>query len=260
MKEMIDHIYGGGYVAEPEPDGRPAPTPSRVVGDSVRALRKAKGWTQQQLADRLAELGVALDQSTIARIEYRRPDKPRRSRKAADEPKPRRVEQQRKVTVDEAYALAAALCVPISALMVPRESRRSVAVTPTVTVPGRTAYRAFLGEVSLTAATPEDLQFFEAARPDFEREAFQRLPWLRLLVSEVNRLVESATISGESAAARSALFRFYFERVQHVLDEIGLDATQPEQRQSERDQGAERSRQATKTEQLDDQASAEGDN
>lgn len=40
-----------------------------TFGDNVRRLRKARGWTQGQLADRLREGGIDLHQTTIAKIE-----------------------------------------------------------------------------------------------------------------------------------------------------------------------------------------------
>lgn len=47
-----------------------AKTPSTVVGEQVRALRKRRNWNQTQLAERLEQLGcVGWRQSKIARVE-----------------------------------------------------------------------------------------------------------------------------------------------------------------------------------------------
>jgi transcriptional regulator with XRE-family HTH domain len=73
-------------------------TPSDVVGARVRALRKARDWTTDQLAQRCAELGAPeLTDQVLFNIEAGRPDKEKRRR--------------RYVTVEELLVLAQALTV-----------------------------------------------------------------------------------------------------------------------------------------------------
>src|SRR4051794_126131 len=43
--------------------------PTQVFGRRVREARSRLGWTQQQLADRVTELGRTTDRATIARTE-----------------------------------------------------------------------------------------------------------------------------------------------------------------------------------------------
>ncbi len=47
----------------------PQLTPSEAFIRTVRAARNRRGWNQQQLAERLTELGVPTAQSTVARLE-----------------------------------------------------------------------------------------------------------------------------------------------------------------------------------------------
>ena len=43
--------------------------PSEIFAERVRAVREARRWNQQDLADRLAEIGAATDRATVARTE-----------------------------------------------------------------------------------------------------------------------------------------------------------------------------------------------
>lgn len=73
-----------------------------------KARRHRRGWTQQQLADAVAEHGGLLDRATVAKIETNR----------------------RSVSIDELLLLAAALNVPPPLLLVPLGSEDRVEVTP----------------------------------------------------------------------------------------------------------------------------------
>jgi len=44
------------------------PMPDRIA-DNVRALRRARSWSQQQLADKVAGYGVPMNRQAIAKIE-----------------------------------------------------------------------------------------------------------------------------------------------------------------------------------------------
>ena len=65
-----------------------------IVGANVKKIRQAKGWSQQQLSDKLETMAVYVCRGSISRIEDRR----------------------RTVTDIEIYGLASVLNVPISAL------------------------------------------------------------------------------------------------------------------------------------------------
>lgn len=41
----------------------------KVLGANVKALRKARGWTQQHLSDLLIEEGVNIRQTSLAKLE-----------------------------------------------------------------------------------------------------------------------------------------------------------------------------------------------
>src|SRR5689334_13386641 len=76
---------------------RPSRPPSELFAEQMRIVRERKGLNQQQIADRLEEFGVAMDQRTISKIE----------------------QGKRGISLDDAVAIAAALgstpadlCVP----------------------------------------------------------------------------------------------------------------------------------------------------
>jgi transcriptional regulator with XRE-family HTH domain len=48
---------------------RPLSTPEDAVARGIREARRRRGWTQQNLADRLAAIGYPLDRSTLAKLE-----------------------------------------------------------------------------------------------------------------------------------------------------------------------------------------------
>ena len=77
---------------------------------SVKTARKRRDWNQQQLAERLTELGVPTAQSTVARLE----------------------KGQRGVSLDEAVALGVALDVSLAHLIGgPAVEGDEIALTPT---------------------------------------------------------------------------------------------------------------------------------
>jgi transcriptional regulator with XRE-family HTH domain len=88
--------------------------PGAVLGIRVRELRTGKNLSQSGLATRLDELGIRLDRSAIARIER----------------------GARTVSIDEAIALAAALDVPLHALLLPhlQPVDEEFELTPALTV------------------------------------------------------------------------------------------------------------------------------
>lgn len=64
-------------------------TPEDAIARGIRDARRRRGWTQQDLADRLAEVGYPLDRSTLAKLEA--------------------TKKARGISVNDAIAIAAAL-------------------------------------------------------------------------------------------------------------------------------------------------------
>jgi transcriptional regulator with XRE-family HTH domain len=96
----------------------------------VREVRERRGWTQQQLAERLRELGVPIDRTKVNRVET----------------------GARAVSVDDALAIAAALGVSPSVLFFPLARSELVRVTPVRVVSAEEGRRWFRGEQPLHPA------------------------------------------------------------------------------------------------------------
>lgn len=79
-----------------------------VVRERIRELRRQRGFTQQDLADALARLGLLTDRATVARIEI----------------------GQRRLTLNEAFAAAQALGVAPVHLFVPTDSNEPINIGP----------------------------------------------------------------------------------------------------------------------------------
>jgi transcriptional regulator with XRE-family HTH domain len=94
------------------------PTPSDVVAGRVREVRRKRGLTVAQLAERCAELGMpGLTEQAIYNLEAGRADKQGRRRRA--------------VTVDELLALSLALDVaPVHLLVSPDTDGEPQEITP----------------------------------------------------------------------------------------------------------------------------------
>lgn len=81
---------------KPSGDGR-----RLTLGDNVRRLRKARGWSQVQLSVRLKDAGLTLGQTDLSRLELQNPSGKR----------------PRLVMVEDLFSLALALdCPPLSLL------------------------------------------------------------------------------------------------------------------------------------------------
>ncbi len=149
----------------------PPEAPSRVVARRLRAVRKSKAWSQQDLARRLAELGAPTDRATLARTE------------AGD----------RGVSLDDTIMLAAALDVSPLALVLPDNEDTPVAVAPRY--PYRAEYfrRWFCGLAPLPAFADV------GAGGDMTEEEFDKQPlhtpegkqWDRHALAERARFFES---------------------------------------------------------------------
>lgn len=84
-----------------------------MFADRLKEVREGKGWTQQRLAQELQELGDALTQGTIARIETK---------------------AIRRISLDDALAIAAALGVSPLHLLAPTDDDSKVAITAKLSV------------------------------------------------------------------------------------------------------------------------------
>lgn len=116
---MVDRSVAGRAAARAA-----AKSPSQVFGPYVRSTRKVKEWSQQDLAERLEELGHPLDRSAIARIET----------------------GGRAVSLDEALAICAALGVSPVHMIVPQAHEDFVAIAPKLRPPGLAARSWIRGE------------------------------------------------------------------------------------------------------------------
>jgi transcriptional regulator with XRE-family HTH domain len=99
-------------VSEGWEDETVAKAPSKVLAGEVARLRRARGWSTEQLSDRLRELGVLLHPTAITKLE----------------------KGDRGVSLDEAFALAVAFKVPLSLMALPLREGADVALTPTTRV------------------------------------------------------------------------------------------------------------------------------
>jgi transcriptional regulator with XRE-family HTH domain len=143
------------------------PTPSDVVAEHVRAVRRRRGLTAAQLAQRCAELGVPeLTEQALYNIETGRPDKEGRRR--------------RDVSVDELLVLAAALDIAPEYLVVPFDDEMPYQVTPTVTAPAEYVRKWVQGDHGLPGVTDWYLYAVEVPKSEWAKmmdgyKAMQRL-------------------------------------------------------------------------------------
>jgi transcriptional regulator with XRE-family HTH domain len=80
--------------------------PSEVFAERMQEVRERRRWSQQELADRLDELGWPTDRSTLARIEGK----------------------SRGVSLNDAVAIAAALGPSLNSMVVPLGSPKGVQI------------------------------------------------------------------------------------------------------------------------------------
>lgn len=140
--------------------------PSEVLAHELSAVRQRKGWTQQQLADRLKEIGAPLDRVMVAKIE----------------------KGLRGVSVDEALALAVALGVSPLALLLPRTGAAKVRLAARSQVMSLIARDWIRGTAPLDDF---DERFFFEEVSDDEYLAYKR-PEVRELVQITAALVNNA--------------------------------------------------------------------
>lgn len=86
-------------------DTEGSPSPEDRLGRRIRYERDRRGWSQSELADRLAEFGISLHFTAIAKMEQRD------------------VERPRAIRLDEAFALAQVFGVTVERLLEPPTDR-----------------------------------------------------------------------------------------------------------------------------------------
>jgi transcriptional regulator with XRE-family HTH domain len=153
-------------------------TASRVFGRQVEAARKRLHLTQAGLAKRLKELGINSHQATVARIET----------------------GGRRVSVDDALALAAALGVSPLHLLAASYTHDPVPVTPNIEAGPGQMRRWLTGQAQLP--TLDEDAFFEVV-PDDERVARQRRGIQHLRQSYMEW--EEAVLAKDPGGMRDAL-------------------------------------------------------
>lgn len=162
-------------------------TPSDFVGQQVRELRRRRGLTAQQLAERCTAIGAPeMSAQTISNIETGRRDKDRRRR--------------REITVDELFILAYALNTAPLSLLVDDEGA-PYPVTPTLTAAAQKvwAWNAGQGPLKVDGAGPLDfderLDYFTALPKWKQAEERHLLAELAELAAEPD--VDEITLDDE---------------------------------------------------------------
>jgi transcriptional regulator with XRE-family HTH domain len=139
--------------------------PSEVFADNLRGIRERRRWTQQDLADRLAELGAPTDRATIARTETR----------------------QRGVSLDDAFLYAAAVgASPLTMTTVSAEGN-PIAIAPNLHHTPYDTRDWIRGNLELR---PEDARTYQTEVPEEDWIARQR-HFLSGAIYDVNRLVRA---------------------------------------------------------------------
>lgn len=186
------------------------------VAENVAALRKVRGLSQQELSDRLGELGRPMLPSAISKIEGR----------------------DRGVDVDDLMALAVALGVNPSRLLLPPDAwERDILLTPASAVPAFLAWQWADGSAPLPSLSEEDGYNTEAEMEDFqihsrpgEMRRAERHPLMlstRRFVHSVSRVIHHATTKPLDQALLSkmlGLARRNLERVAGELDTVEEEA------------------------------------
>jgi transcriptional regulator with XRE-family HTH domain len=192
-----------------------AKSPSEAAAEELRRVRTRKGWNQQQLADRLHELGVPIDRATISKIET----------------------GDRRITLDEVFWFAYAFGVTPTALILPRPFGSLVAVTPTTSLETQQAVDWLRG--SYVAPAPEnesDEIFFQEERIEEDAVAWRRYPELTVLRDEAAIAVRIA-MNGDTSN-----FRHQLDVLQHLVDEARRRFELSEKRATSSERAKPRSR------------------
>jgi transcriptional regulator with XRE-family HTH domain len=116
----------------------------KIAVGRIRELRRRHGWTQQQLADRLNQLGAHIDRAAVAKVEL----------------------EKRRLTLDEAFHYALALDVAPVHLLVPTDGDEPVRLATNLECTPRDARRWIRGEYAMPPY--QDARFYHSAVPPEE--------------------------------------------------------------------------------------------
>lgn len=153
--------------------------PSEVFAARMRYLRKRKDWTQQDLADRLLEMGAPTDRATIARTES----------------------LARGLSLDDGVlygaALGGALAHMVGTPTLEQGVGTPIAIAPKVTVPPGRMLQWVRGSMPLR---PEDERIFFEEVSEEERLARERYH-LRWVLARVQDLIDAVVNEERETAA-----------------------------------------------------------
>jgi transcriptional regulator with XRE-family HTH domain len=193
------------YYGTVSPQKKPTPpTVRQVAATRVRELRNAKGWSQEQLADALNDIGARIparvsegmfDRSTIAKIEG----------------------GERGVSLDDVIALAVALGVPPLSIFLPRNSPE-LTLVPGFVVNAISATHWARGQFPLSPkddTTDEDWRFFqEASLTNSEWRAREAIPSVGSIYKLLPILEELVAVRDWDRVARG------FALVAHLVGKL----------------------------------------
>ena len=119
----------------------------QVTAHRVRYLRERHGWSQQDLADKLANFGMPIDRAQIARLEL----------------------GKRGISLDETMRLAFALNVaPVNLITDPEDDAEPMALVPGAEYSPAETRKWVRGEMPMTWQDPRSY-FMNVPREEFER-------------------------------------------------------------------------------------------
>jgi transcriptional regulator with XRE-family HTH domain len=139
--------------------------PSQVFARRMREVREHRGWTQQDLADRLKELGVGIDRATLARIEN----------------------GTRGLPLDDALVISAALGPSPLHMFVPTNSSEAVALAPKLIESARLVREWIRGRRRLR---DKDREVFWSEVADFDW-ALREQKYFELMLFKVQEFFEA---------------------------------------------------------------------
>jgi transcriptional regulator with XRE-family HTH domain len=115
--------------------------PAQIVARRVAEARKSRGWSQAQLAEELERIGYVKSRATLTKLEGG---------------------EYRNVSVDDLFALGAALETAPVYLLAPLEDDAMVAIAPSVQLPAWAARRWIRGEPTPLLANTDVRQIPES--------------------------------------------------------------------------------------------------
>jgi transcriptional regulator with XRE-family HTH domain len=184
-----------GGTSRPRRANELGPTGSRLA-ENVKAIRERLPLTTEQLAQRITGLGRPMRANTITKIE----------------------KGQRRVDIDDAVALAVALEVNLTTLVLPYTTKGTVQLTETTTVDAADAWNWADGRRPLRVPEGDD----GSALVDFQRHARPR-----------NRRSWNVTTPAGMLAAASETGNARPEKIRELREALGYPASEGTQGEQE---------------------------